>query len=513
MPLVSPAALTALVYEYHHWNVPPKKLETPDNTTTWTQIACGYQHCAALSSKGEVFTWGGRCDYGEFGHYNSGDVPAKVEFLNGIKIVKVACGYYRTAAISAEGKLYVWGLVGEKAAPAPFHLVQEDFQDEVVVDVVIGNAQLIALTSSGSLYTWGEWGHGHNEIHYEDEEYFSSQNDPRNIIEHPKLLGKLGTQGFISISANKYHSACVTTAGQLHTWGCEAGCLGHGNAEEQHTPKLVEALSGIKCKQVSCGVGHTTVLTDDGKVFTFGSNSDGQLGHGNKETKLIPTQVRALETKTITQVQSNEYQTLALTASGFVFNWGGVNGTMESYVDLMDDYDYDSLVPRLNDYLCSHNVVEINSYFGKWAVLIDPSASETRVLQRLEFNNKDHSDVTFIVENQPIYAKIDTLSRKSEYFEAMFRCQMKESIERRVVIPDCSVGVFMKLLEYLYLDDFSLPKDDDTLEKLNELADMYLLEGLRLLCEVELTIRNILREKHEMKQWRAERRQRNRPTL
>ena len=64
----------------------------------------------------------------------------------------------------------------------------------------------------------------------------------------------------------------------------------------------------------------------------------------------------------------------------------------------------------------------------------------------------------------------------------MFRGNMRESIERIVVVPDVSVAVFLKVLEYLCLDAFVLDDLDDTIkEELCVLVDMYLLEGLCLL--------------------------------
>ena len=102
-----------------------------------------------------------------------------------------------------------------------------------------------------------------------------------------------------------------------------------------------------------------------------------------------------------------------------------------------------------------------------------------------QLNNKDHSDVTFMVENTPIYGNMEVLSRKSQYFEAMFRSNMRETMERVVVVPDVSAATFLKLLEYLCLDDFVLEDgmDASSREELGALADMYMLDGLRLLWE------------------------------
>ena len=56
-----------------------------------------------------------------------------------------------------------------------------------------------------------------------------------------------------------------------------------------------------------------------------------------------------------------------------------------------------------------------------------------------------------------------------------------------MVVPDTSRGAFLKMLEYLCLDGFVVD-DDDVKEvwcELLELADIYLLEGLRLLLTSE----------------------------
>lgn len=44
----------------------------------------------------------------------------------------------------------------------------------------------------------------------------------------------------ISIAAGGAHSACITSAGELYTWGKgRYGRLGHGDSEDQSKPKMV----------------------------------------------------------------------------------------------------------------------------------------------------------------------------------------------------------------------------------------------------------------------------------
>ena len=35
----------------------------------------------------------------------------------------------------------------------------------------------------------------------------------------------------------------------------------------------------IKVKQVACGIDHTLLVSEDGKVYAFGSNKHFKLGH------------------------------------------------------------------------------------------------------------------------------------------------------------------------------------------------------------------------------------------
>jgi hypothetical protein len=57
---------------------------------------------------------------------------------------------------------------------------------------------------------------------------------------------------------------------------------------------------------------------------------------------------------------------------------------------------------------------------------------------------------------------------------------MRESIERVVNVPSCSKAAFLLVLEYLYLDDFTVSIDD--VVELWGLADMYQMEGLKCSC-------------------------------
>ena len=76
----------------------------------WTQLACGTYHTAALTKRGEVFTWGYHYD-GQLGHGDDKGckhIPTKVASLDGVIIVKIACGVRHMAALTDKGELLTW---------------------------------------------------------------------------------------------------------------------------------------------------------------------------------------------------------------------------------------------------------------------------------------------------------------------------------------------------------------------------------------------------------------------
>ena len=94
-------------------------------------------------------------------------------------------------------------------------------------------------------------------------------------------------------------------------------------------------------------------------------------------------------------------------------------------------------------------------------------------------DNKDFSDVTFIVEGRPVYASRAHLAVRSEHFRAMLFGGMRESSGGEITIPDVTVNVFLKVLEYLYTDSvIDIPPE--LAVPLLIAAEQYLLDRLKV---------------------------------
>jgi RCC1 and BTB domain-containing protein len=75
---------------------------------------------------------------------------------------------------------------------------------------------------------------------------------------------------------------------------------------------LIEKLRGKNVVKVfaSNGCEHVIALTNNGKVYTFGFNVKGQLGHGDQNSLSIPKMVESLSRKFVTTVGCSYYHTV-----------------------------------------------------------------------------------------------------------------------------------------------------------------------------------------------------------
>ncbi|CAN1316312.1 PH, RCC1 and FYVE domains-containing protein 1 [Linum perenne] len=244
-------------------------------------IACGRRHAALVTKQGEVFTWGEELG-GRLGHGIDSNVlhPKLLDGLKNINIELVACGEYHSCAVSLSGDLYLWG----------------------------NSASSLKVNGYGT------------EV---------SQWAPR------KLNGPLEGIPVSSVSCGPWHTAVVTSAGQLFTFGDGTfGVLGHGDRKSISVPREVESLKGLRTMRAACGVWHTAAVVEvmvgssstnnccSGKLFTWGDGDKGRLGHGNMEAKLVPTCVAALGESNFCQVACGHSMTVALTTTGHVYTMG-----------------------------------------------------------------------------------------------------------------------------------------------------------------------------------------------
>ncbi|KAM3568620.1 hypothetical protein VYU27_009262, partial [Nannochloropsis oceanica] len=131
------------------------------------------------------------------------------------------------------------------------------------------------------------------------------------------------------LSCGAFHTAAVTRSGKVFTWGREEhGMLGHDVPPDKFTdaqdrPKEVETTVHTgPARSVSCGGWHTCMVTEVGRVFTCGRGEYGRLGLGDQRSRLTVVEVEGLEEEPVVEASAGGTHTMVLTKQGHIYSYG-----------------------------------------------------------------------------------------------------------------------------------------------------------------------------------------------
>ena len=296
---------------------------------------CGFT--AAVSSTGEVYTWGS-CFYGTLGHgHPTTALPRRVCALSAHRVLSVAAGYQHCLAVCESGRVFSWGW--NYHGQCGHGLFNHDQLQPRLIEALsgiwvrsgsAGDNHSVVVSEAGALYSFG--GGIHGQLGHGCD---SCLNSPVQVdaLQHVRVT---------YASAGFYYSLAVGEDGSVFAWGNNGeGQLGHGLCGTRElVPRQVEALRGIHVYSVTTGVGFSGAVTRAGDVYTWGDGQDGQLGLGDMESRPMPSRVDALRYQHVLEVSAGVTHMIAFTRSGAVFGWGsrislGVVMTDESTPDIV----------------------------------------------------------------------------------------------------------------------------------------------------------------------------------
>jgi alpha-tubulin suppressor-like RCC1 family protein len=132
----------------------------------------------------------------------------------------------------------------------------------------------------------------------------------------------------LDISAGTTHMAAISQEAKLFTWGSnEFGQLGHDlKFKTIARPMIVSVLKNLRVLQVSAGTYHTLVVTEGGAAWAFGTGREGQLGCGRALTfSPDPIRIPALGPEvgqSVDKVFAGRSTSAAITSTGSLRVWG-----------------------------------------------------------------------------------------------------------------------------------------------------------------------------------------------
>jgi len=169
----------------------------------------------------------------------------------------------------------------------------------------------LALTADGAVWSWGG-GRGGRLGHGDQQDQLL-----------PKKIEAFAGQRVVAVSAGDAHSLALTADGGAWSWGYgEYGQLGHSDTQHQLLPTKMEAFASQRVVAVLAGGDHSLAITADGAVWSWGYGSQGRLGHGDEQQKLLPKKVEAFADQRVVAMSAGTYHSIAI-ADGAVFTWGG----------------------------------------------------------------------------------------------------------------------------------------------------------------------------------------------
>jgi alpha-tubulin suppressor-like RCC1 family protein len=144
--------------------------------------------------------------------------------------------------------------------------------------VALGDCFSLVLTEDGDMFSFGENRHGELGIGSATlRQQFPvkvESNDGRFPLRHTM------------VSAGLQHAASVTEDGRVYTWGNKSN--GRLGVIEVSAKKFISGpqrlIFGQPALAVACGDAFTLLLTLEGRIWSCGMAMDGQLGHGNDTT-------------------------------------------------------------------------------------------------------------------------------------------------------------------------------------------------------------------------------------
>jgi alpha-tubulin suppressor-like RCC1 family protein len=292
-----------------------------------SSLSSSYKHgCLSLQS-GELLCWGDG-DSTKLGTSATTDVTQPVSInINSNSVYSVATANSHTCSVMDTGKVYCWGegefgrlgLNSETDTPSPSEVIFPNHRN--VEMLATQNTHNCALTDDGMVWCWGYNNAG--QLGLGDT---SNRNLPQEITLPTDRLGN-------AISVGNSFSCLVLDNGSVSCWGINnLGQLGDGSLTNSTQPGLVNlATIGLNAVTVSSGDSHSCAILVDGQVACWGRNNVGQLGDGSFLDKSNPVITQLPSSKNAVMIEAGISHTCAIMDDGSMYCWGlNANGQLNN---------------------------------------------------------------------------------------------------------------------------------------------------------------------------------------
>ena len=296
---------------------------------SFVQLAAGQGHAVALRADGVAYAWGIGTG-GQIGDNTTTNKLAPTLVVGSHSFIQISAGSGNTGALKSNGSAWTWGTnttgaLGDttavaKSSPVPVvgghSFIQVVMSDEAVT---IGSNFAGGLKSNGQLWTWGNNNRG--------------QLGDNTVTNRSSPVQVVGGHSFIQFAMGSNHVIALKENGQAWTWGQNnAGQLGNGlsdftGLENRSSP--IQVIGGHSFVKVAAGLLTCAALKANGEVWTWGNNVNGQLGRGYNIPQGESSPVPVVGGHSFISVDAGGNTMLALKSNGQLWSWGtNTNGQL-----------------------------------------------------------------------------------------------------------------------------------------------------------------------------------------
>ena len=307
----------------------PEEIDWDYESDPPVRVAAGYGNSFIITKTGNLWSFGLSL-FGTLGHGDeeTWQIPRQVMSLEQVRVRKVASGKNHVVCLTYEGKLYTWGRnhkgqLGRgffsRAEVKPDLAVEINTDDCCVEHVSCGQYHTVAVVKmrrrdnsvADYCYGWGD--QSQDQLSYCDPKF---SHTPKHLRWVTKIIEKHNYK-IKELACGGYHNmVLLEPAGRILVWGGgEYGQLGSGYGWNDPEPTFVPNLNAIF--SVSAGLRTSFALGQVGGisggipiVYAWGDNSSGQLGLGDLNLRLVPTEVTACRQFRVNKVVPSDRHTI-----------------------------------------------------------------------------------------------------------------------------------------------------------------------------------------------------------
>ncbi|KAJ1524442.1 hypothetical protein ONE63_010939 [Megalurothrips usitatus] len=276
-----------------------------------------------------IYCWGNTAN-GELGlggiEENHILCPRELPFSSqdGSSIQDIVCGGSHSLMLTSKGEVLSCGNNDHGQLGRESHRTRPELvtslSDYSIQMLACGGSHSLAVTKWGQLFSWGSDSSGQLGLNSGSGDQWSA-----------KTVKNLALSVVVQSACGQNHSLALTNDGQLFSWGSnQFGQLGLGTTSDQENiPMLVTSLAGIPIAFIACGSNHSFAVSKSGAVFGWGKNSCGQLGLSDCVNRKYPAQLKSLRSIRVKFIACGEDFSIFLTSDGGVFTCGsGMHGQL-----------------------------------------------------------------------------------------------------------------------------------------------------------------------------------------